>query len=140
MTRREWEQRWWEEFLKFRKASPSAPLLKVHAATTKWMQHKYGPRPNDDNKLKGPGVIGVVKGGLLFRKVLNMPFKFDLKTLAAAVAAGASAFGGAYGLAALEQSAGGATIVSAEWFNIIWVTVSAVAAAFYSSVPKGPSA
>lgn len=138
MTKQEWEQKWWEEFLKFRRSSPTAPLLKVHAATTKFMQQKYGPCPKDNSTLKGPGVIGLIKGGLLVRKIASMPFKFDLKTFAAAVAAGASAFGGAYGLAILEQSAGGTAVVSAEWFNIAWVVLSAAAAAFYNSAPKPP--
>ena len=45
MTKQEWDQLWWEEFLKLRKENPASELILVHKATTQYMTKKYGDCP-----------------------------------------------------------------------------------------------
>ncbi len=53
MTSAEWDQLWWEEFLKLRRENPTTGLLLVHKATTQYMNKKYGDRPPAE-KVAGP--------------------------------------------------------------------------------------
>jgi hypothetical protein len=45
MTRQEWDQLWWEEFLALRRENPNKDLLLLHKATTAYMDKRYGARP-----------------------------------------------------------------------------------------------
>ena len=45
MTKDEWDELWWEEFLRRRKADPTRDLLELHGEVRKWMERTYGPQP-----------------------------------------------------------------------------------------------
>jgi hypothetical protein len=54
MTRQEWDQLWWEQFLKLRREDPSKDLLLLHKVTTTYMEKRYGARPPEAQKAGPP--------------------------------------------------------------------------------------
>lgn len=54
MTRQQWDQLWWEEFLKFRRDEPTKDLTLLHKATTQYMNTRYGVRPAEEKEAGPP--------------------------------------------------------------------------------------
>ena len=72
---------------------------------------------------------------LLLRKVSKMPFKFAIGNVVAAIIAGATAFGGAWTLAATNATPG---VQPNEYGGILFAVLPAVIGAFYhnADIPK----
>jgi hypothetical protein len=131
MTRKDWDARWllyynayWEKF-----KSPEKAFTAAHRA-----MEQFGPRPEAEPTLQKPGVISVIKLGLSLKRGVSM-FKFTPAVIAAALVAGASAFGAAYNLALTD-----AVVTTGEWVSIVWATASAVVAALFQAKPAAPAA
>jgi len=136
MTPEEWELKWRELFRQARFANPTASLQDVQKAVLEYMRLHY-PRPESpkaDPSLSKPGVVSVVKLGLQIKRGASM-FKFTPTLIAAALVAGASAFGAAYNIALSD-----AVVTTAEWVSIVWAVITAVTGVFFQTKPTPPVA